>query len=142
VSDIAIAKLRRRHADIARVDYFYSPDGTQLAARLTRIAQSLAAPAMPAASIPRVSIAGYQDKRWVTRPHPYVDRLACAWLIRRFINPSAPIRYATVVGQDEVAFDMSTGEFGHVGNLCTFETMIHAFGLNELELHVLADNGA
>lgn len=133
-----LAKLRRRHADIARVDYFDSPEGTRLTVHLARIAQSLAAPA-PIASIPRISLSGYHDKRWVTRPQPYVDRLACAWLIRRFINPAAPIRYANDTTADEVAFDMNTGEFGHVGNLCTFETMVFAFGLTEPGLPILAE---
>jgi hypothetical protein len=81
----------------------------------------------------------YRDKRWVTRPRPHVDRLACIWLIRQFIDPNAVIRYSLTRDPDEVAFDMREGEFGHRGNLCTFETMVAAFGLDELRLHAIGE---
>ena len=75
----------------------------------------------------------------MTRPNPHVDRLACAWLIRRFINPRAQIRYSDAPQPDEVAFDMSRGPFGHQGNLCTFETMTRAFGLDDPGLRAIAE---
>jgi hypothetical protein len=59
-----------------------------------------------------------------------VDRLACAWLIRRFINPEAIIRYSPQPEPGEVAFDMRDADFGHIGNLCSFETMIRSFNLD------------
>jgi hypothetical protein len=80
-----------------------------------------------------------RDVRWVTRPRPHVDRLACIWLIRRFINPSAVIRYATTPEPNEVAFGMRQGTFGHRGNLCTFETMVAAFGLDDQSLHTIGE---
>ena len=86
-----------------------------------------------------VSIAAYRDKRWVTRPHPHVDRLACIWLIRRFINPTAVIRYALTAEPGEVAFDMREGEFRHRGNLCSFETMVLAFDLNSPSLRAIGE---
>jgi len=58
-----------------------------------------------------------------------VDRLASAWLIRRLIDPEAEIRYGEAPEAGEVSFDMRDAEFGHQGNLCTFETLIAAFGL-------------
>jgi hypothetical protein len=75
----------------------------------------------------------------VTRPRPHVDRLACIWLIRRFINPTAAIRYSLTPEPDEVAFDMRDGEFGHRGNLCTFETMVATFALEEPSLHTMGE---
>ena len=68
-----------------------------------------------------------------------MDRLACAWLIRRYIDPAAVIRYSDQVAAGEVAFDMEGAEFGHRGNLCTFETMLLAFGLDEPALRTLAE---
>jgi hypothetical protein len=68
-----------------------------------------------------------------------VDRLACAWLIRRFINPGAQIRYASTPEPEEVAFDMRGAPFGHRGNLCTFETMLKAFGLDDPGLRAIAE---
>ncbi len=133
-------KLQRQYADIARIDYFECPEGTLVAARLTKVAQTLRTSDLStAAEVPSATLAEYKDRRWVTRPHPHVDRLACAWLIRRFINPAAMIRYTTQPEPDEVAFDMSEAQFGHQGNLCTFETMMLAFGLTEPGLQVMAE---
>jgi hypothetical protein len=135
----ALEKLRRRHADIVRADYFDAPEGTLVASRLARIAQALVPTDAAAIGVSPVSIAAYRDKRWVTRPHPHVDRLACIWLIRRFINPTAVIRYALTAEPGEVAFDMREGEFRHRGNLCSFETMVLAFALDNPSLHAIGE---
>jgi hypothetical protein len=134
-----LAKLRRQHADIAQIDYFNCPTGIELAARLAKVVQSLATNLNPEVNIPPVDINAYRKKKWVTRPQPHVDRLACAWLIRRFINPQAVIRYSQQPEADEVTFDMQEAEFGHAGHLCTFETMIRAFGLATPGLSTLAE---
>jgi hypothetical protein len=132
-------KLRRRHAEIKRVDYFNSPTGDRIAARLTALHQTLVAHKPAAVDVAVASLAEYRDKRWVTRPRPHVDRLACAWLIRRFINPKAVIHYTLQPEPDEITFDMSNAHFGHQGRFCTFETMIRAFQLDEPGLQTLAE---
>jgi hypothetical protein len=134
-----LEKLRRRHADIARVDYFAASEGAQLAARLARIAQALAPPNPENARVAPAALSAYRDRRWVTRPRPHVDRLACIWLIRHFIDPDAIIRYAPAPEPDEVGFDMVGGVFGHQGQLCTFETMIQAFGFDDEALRIIAE---
>ncbi len=134
----ALARLRRRHAEIARSDYFDSAEGTRAAARLAQVAQLLVASISPAVQVPRVALSDYRGRRWVTRPRPHVDRLSCTWLIRRFIDPAAIIRYGGEPEPEEVTFDMEGAEFGHQGNLCTFEVMLRAFGLDEPGLHTLA----
>jgi hypothetical protein len=135
----ALDKLRRRHADIVRVDFFGAPEGALVVSRLASIAQTLAASDGTAANIVPAPMAAYGDKRWVTRPRPHVDRLACIWLIRRFINPTASIRYSLTPEPNEVAFDMQGGEFGHRGNLCTFETMVATFALDEPSLRAMGE---
>lgn len=132
-------KLRRHYADILRIDYFECPEGRQVASFLNGLGRSLSPAVSESPSVTHADIAPYQGRRWVTRPHPYVDRMACAWLIRRFINPQAAIRYSHQSNQDEVAFDMNQGEFGHRGNLCTFETMIVAFELDDPALQPIAE---
>jgi hypothetical protein len=74
--------------------------------------------------------------RWVTRARPKTDRIACPWLIGRFIDPKAEIRYVPAdqvlaVAEIEVAhsFDTPDAEFSHRGNQCTFEVLIDAFDL-------------
>ncbi len=74
--------------------------------------------------------------KWVTREHPRTDRIACPWLIRRFIDPDAEIVY---VGRDEVlayaeregaiSFDAPGARFTHRDSLCSFEVLIEAHGL-------------
>lgn len=134
-----LVKLRRRHADIARVDFFDAPEGALVTARLARIAQALAPSDAVAARVAPASMAAYRDRRWVTRPRPHVDRLACIWLIRHFIDPTAVVRYATMPEPDEIAFDMRDGEFRHQGTLCTFEAMLTAFSLRQPSLQAMAE---
>ena len=134
-----LGKLRREHGEIARIDFFDSPAGAQVASRLARIEEALAPGRPDDVPIARANLSEYRNKRWVTRPSPHVDRLACAWLIRRFINPRAVIRYSTTPLPDEVPFDMSRGLFSHHGNLCTFETMAKVFGLDDSAVRAIAE---
>jgi hypothetical protein len=133
-----LERLRRRLDELHRVDYFDTPEGGQLAARLSQIAAALAPPPQLPAVVPAM-VAAYQGRRWTTRPRPHVDRLACAWLIRRFIDSAAVIVYSTNPAPDDVSFDTEGGTFTHTGSSCTFETMIAAFGLDEPALRIIAE---
>lgn len=133
-----VSRLRRRHAEIARIDYFDTPEGQQVAGRLGRLAQALMSSASRGKT-PSLTTAAYQGRRWVTRPRPHIDRIACVWLIRRFVDPAAAVRYADVAAPDEVAFDMPGATFGHQGSRCSFETMLAAFDLVDPGLHALAE---
>jgi hypothetical protein len=135
----ALVKIQRQHAEIVRVDFFDAPEGSSVASRLARIEQALTPRAATAMRVPPAPLDAYRSKRWVTRPRPHVDRLACIWLIRRFINPAAVVRYSRTPEPDEVAFDMPHGEFRHQGNRCTFETMVTAFGLDDPVLRTMGE---
>lgn len=135
-----LQRLQKRYAEVNRIDFFDCDEGMRVGAQLRRIQDSLLRKeSLPAPDVPHLLVEKYREKRWVTRPHPHVDRLACVWLIRRFINPTAIIRYAGQPNPGEVTFDMRDAEFGHRGNLCTFETMIAAFRLKEPGLFPLAE---
>ncbi len=134
-----LAKLQRQFADVDRIDYFDCPEGIGVAAHLARVARELAADPVSDPGVAPASISSYTDRRWVTRPQPHVDRMACAWLIRRFIDPEAVIGYSQQPEPDEVTFDMKDAEFGHSGNLCSFETMIRAFNLESAGLSAMAE---
>lgn len=75
----------------------------------------------------------YQGKRWVTRRNMHIDRAASAWLIKRFIDERP--RFYFVADKEKIKgaihFDMFEAEFTHVGEDCTFETLIKQFGLND-----------
>jgi hypothetical protein len=79
---------------------------------------------------------------WVTRPHPHIDRTACAWLIRRFLDHEASFAFA--LDSDAAAnvggtpFDMRGVELGHHQGRCSFETILHKYGLTDPALHEMA----
>ena len=80
---------------------------------------------------------------WVTRKGVFVDRIASAWLIRRFIDPDA--RFKFVAAKDykplagELRFDMYRGEYTHEGDACTFETLVRRFSLDDPALTAIAE---
>jgi hypothetical protein len=134
-----LERLRRQHAEVARIDFFDAPEGGLLASRFGRLAQALSAGDGAAAPAAPAAIEAYREARWVTRPRPHVDRLSCIWLIRRYINPQAVVRYSPTPEPGEVGFDMPQGEFTHRGHLCTFETMVRAFGLEDQVLQSMGE---
>jgi hypothetical protein len=79
---------------------------------------------------------------WVTRPRPHIDRTACAWLIRRFIDPEATFAFAPdpegARALGGTPFDMRGVELGHHAGHCSFETILHTHGLTDPALHEIA----
>ncbi len=74
----------------------------------------------------------FRNRTWVTRPRPGVDRMASAWLIRRFIDSRARFQFAERPKKGRaVPFDMYGVEFGHQGNHCTFETLAQRFAVTQ-----------
>jgi hypothetical protein len=82
-------------------------------------------------------------RTWVTRQGMHVDRIASAWLIRRFIDPEAAFKFVPAKGYvpqaAELRFDMFEAEFTHVGDRCTFEGMILAASLSDPALQAIAE---
>ena len=82
-----------------------------------------------------------RGRRWVTRPRPHVDRIASAWLIKRFVDPAAAFLFARPeeFPAEAIPFDALGAEFGHQGEDCTFETLIKRCGLRDRRLAELAE---
>lgn len=83
----------------------------------------------------------FQGRTWVTRERPWADRLASAWLIRRFIDPEASIRWLAQPADrpaKSLGFDFDGADFTHVGHRVTFEVLVASFGLNHPGLPRLA----
>jgi hypothetical protein len=80
---------------------------------------------------------------WVTRRGLYVDRIASAWLIRRFIDPDARFKFVPAKGYEpeagELRFDMYEGEYTHEGDRCTFEVLLTRAGLNDPALAAIGE---
>ncbi len=97
------------------------------------------------AGLPRVPAATIPGTLWVTRHRPKIDRIACPWLIRRFVDPAARFLFvppATVadvaVKFDATPFDGDQAPWTHDGALCTFDVMVRDFGLSHPALDTLA----
>ena len=130
----ALGKLKRQFEGITRIDFFASPMKAQVAKMLEKLEQ----PAYTSINVKVVKRQDYQDKTWVTRPKPYIDRLASIWLIHTFIDPKAEFRYHDKAKSNEISFDMPDARFGHTGNLCTFETLLHSFGIKDNTVQKMA----
>ena len=83
--------------------------------------------------------------KWVTRARPKVDRVACPWLIKRFVDPQAQFLYvpadqvmAVAKGEDAIPFDVANVELGHNGPECSFDAIIKKYKLTDRALRRLA----
>jgi hypothetical protein len=92
-----------------------------------------------ATSIDRVK----PGRTWVTRVGVHVDRIASAWLIRRFIDPGARFKFVPARGYElrsgELRFDMYDAEYTHDGDDCTFQTLVRRFGLRDVGLTAIGE---
>jgi hypothetical protein len=89
------------------------------------------------------ALAHLKDRIWVTRQGVHVDRIACAWLIRRFIDPGARFKFVSGKGYapsfGELRFDMFEAEFTHEGDRCSFEVLLGHAGLTDPALQAIAE---
>ena len=85
---------------------------------------------------PTLDLAKLRGRRWVTRPRPHIDRIASAWLIKRFIDPQAQFVFASPVDfpKDAIPFDAPGVELSHQGEDCTFETLLKRARLRDRRL--------
>ncbi|HWW88141.1 MAG TPA: chromate resistance protein ChrB domain-containing protein [Vicinamibacterales bacterium] len=125
-----VRTLRERFSEVERIDFFGAP-GKQEAARSLAALERATADDRPAHSPDWSHFAptDFHHRRWVTRPRPGVDRMSTAWLIRRFIDPTATFAFVDRPTNSDVPFDMYTGDFSHQGSLCTFEVVAARFDL-------------
>jgi hypothetical protein len=134
-----VARLRKRFQEIVAIDFFGSPfrERVERALALIETPRSHLAPCEPR----RVSRSAYRRRTWVTRPRPGVDRVASAWLIRKFIDPKARFVFASEdqTPNGAVPFDMYEGGFGHRGEDCTFETLSKAFQIRDKDVAVMGE---
>lgn len=126
-----------------RIDYYPGAAAEQAQAELDTVRQALDARfsrGEPTARAPygiaRLNPRKFRGRRWATRARPWVDRLACAWLIRRFIDPEARFLWladpagATPAPRGALGFDYDGARFTHVGARVSFEVLAASFGLD------------
>ena len=131
-------KLRKSFEQLAAIDFFDGEARRQTAAALQELEQQvsqLLSPDEPHAvvqTIARLDAAQYQGRTWATRRRPWVDRMASAWLIRRFIDSTGHfvwINKPADCPRQALGFDFDGATFTHVGARVTFETLLVSFDL-------------
>ena len=128
----AVRKLRDRFNAIARIDFFHARGRETVDAAIRALERSLAArPTDHSGEEDGQPAAEFQNRRWVTRPRPSIDRMSSAWLIRRFIDPLSTFGFTLEPGPEDVPFDMPGIGFTHQGAMCTFETLVAEFRIQD-----------
>jgi len=129
------ARLRRRLEDVRKTDFFAAPGRADAERAIGELEKQATGVGRDAAARAGVSTTAVRGRTWVTREGVFVDRIASAWLIRRFIDPEASFKF--VPGKSyrprsgELRFDMYQGEYTHEADRCTFETLLRRFALED-----------
>nr|WP_314708029.1 chromate resistance protein ChrB domain-containing protein [uncultured Comamonas sp.] len=142
LSATELGRLQRKHARtyeaIRRIDFFPADTSIRAEAQwrdFNNAIEALQSPGEPqttAGRIPRRDRMQYQGRLWATRRHLWVDRVASAWLIQRFIDPHARFQWLEAPADcpaDALGFDFDGATFTHVGERVTFEVLLTSFGL-------------
>lgn len=135
-----VKKIRREFEAVAATDYFPGPAQEQAQHLLSQTEAAVTgflSPGEPqpmTGKIRRLGKMDYQNRVWATRARPWVDRLASAWLIRRFVDPKARFVWLKDIKDcpaGALGFDFDDAAFTHVGARVTFEVLLASFGLEE-----------
>lgn len=137
-AEAGLLRLKRRLQQIVEIDFFGCPARARIEDALRqRETGGRADKGHTGKQNPK----DYVGRTWITRPHPGIDRVASAWLIAHYIDAQAKFAFDKDPRRhpDAIPFDMFTGEgFGHVGNDCTFETLVKSFGPKDSRLRLVA----
>jgi hypothetical protein len=135
--------LKRELDRVQAIDYLRAPLGERARTLWETTAKRLRA----AETRPRATSGRHRTSlppggsTWVTRPRPHIDRIASAWLIKRFCDPNAKFAFADAAdaARKGIPFDVLGADFGHHGEDCTFETLVKRFGIKDRRVHVIAE---
>ena len=146
-------KLRKAFGALVEIDFFPAEAQRQTHAALQRLELELARTLSPdephdatdgTGDIVKRNPADFVGRAWATRRRPWVDRLACAWLIRRFIDPQAQLLWLDTAADcppHALGFDFDGATFSHTAGLVSFEVMVASFGLSTSPVSPLARLG-
>jgi hypothetical protein len=137
-----LARLAKEHQRLRDIDFFDAPGGAEVRRLEEAIAMRTRRPESPRREErPTLDLASLRQRRWVTRPRPHIDRIASAWLIKRFVDPEAEFVFADPAEfpKDAIPFDAPGVELSHQGEDCTFETLIKRARLRDRRLTRLAE---
>jgi hypothetical protein len=142
-----VARLRKRLAEIAAIDFFGAIGREAAESSLrdleARLSEDDAVRNKATVDSDASAVGALRNRTWVTRQGVYVDRIASAWLIRRFIDPDARFKFVSGKGyrpaDGELRFDMYEAEFTHEGDKCTFEVLLERGALKDPALRAIGE---
>jgi hypothetical protein len=138
----ALARLNQRLSQLGEIDFFGASGRTAAEALLAELEHSGIIRGDSATQKPAAP-ADLTGKVWVTRRDIHVDRIACAWLIRRFIDTKAVLKFVPTKQYqpraNEFRYDMQDGEFTHEGDQCSFEILLLRAAICDPALQAIAE---
>jgi len=141
-------KLRKRFTRVSQIDFFPGAARERVDRALQELetdANRVLSPDEPlpvSGTVALLNRADYLGRVWATRRQPWVDRLASAWLIKRFIDPEANFLWLSSPADcpdHALGFDFDGAAFTHVADKVTFETLLASFGLRQVALQRIAE---
>lgn len=140
--EAVLARLAKRLSEVTTIDFFGAPEREVVASIIAGI-EARMKPAEESSTGGTTPPASVQGRTWITRSGIHVDRMASAWLIRRFIDTDASFKFVAPKGyrpeSGELRFDMFEAEFTHEGDNCTFEVLISRFSIDDPGLRPIAE---
>jgi hypothetical protein len=143
--EVQVAKLRKKLDEIVAIDFCHASAREGAEGLVVSLVERIAAVRSPSQSKNEslARIPKPQKRTWVTRTGVHVDRIASAWLIRRFIDAEAELKFVPAKGYipepQELRFDMYDAEFTHDGDRCTFEVLLERLGIEDAALLAIAE---
>lgn len=139
---VEVARLEKQLDEVIAIDFFGAPSREPTRAVLVELRKRLE-PAVVDAPVPSDPSVRPSGATWVTRAGVHVDRIASAWLVRRFIDPRARFKFVPPKGYvpepGELRFDMEHAEHTHEGDECTFEVLVRRFSIATPGVRALAE---
>ena len=143
-----IRKLRKSINSLVEIDFFPNIQQSKTLNELTRLEQVIARlgeydePNNFEQQLKVLCKQDFQNKIWATRKRPWVDRLASAWIIQKFVDPQAEfiwLEHPDDCPKDALGFDFDHAKFTHINNLVTYEVLMHSFKLQNPALNKIAE---
>ena len=143
-----IRKLRKSINSLVEIDFFPNIQQSKTLNELTRLEHAIARlgeddePNNFEQQIKVLFKQDFQNKIWATRKRPWVDRLASAWIIQKFVDPQAEfiwLEHPDDCPKDALGFDFDHSKFTHINNLVTYEVLMHSFKLQNPALNKIAE---
>jgi hypothetical protein len=143
-----LTRLKAKLAQVVAIDFFgangrETVDGLLIGLETKLMEGTAVETSKSGTAHQTAALAQLKDRTWVTRQGVHVDRIACAWLICRFIDPGARFKFVSGNGyapsSGELRFDMFEAEFTHEGDRCSFEVLLGHAGLTDPALQAIAE---